>query len=133
YLSSYLKIGTIAILVVGTLIANPKLQLPPVTVFVDGTGPLFVGKVFPFVFITVMCGAISGFHALVASGTTPKMISKESHARAIGYGAMLMEGLVGIVALIAVASLPPQDYFAINTRLDRMADAQMKDKLERAG
>ncbi|MEZ0229638.1 MAG: carbon starvation protein A [Planctomycetota bacterium] len=135
YLSSYLKIGTIAILVVGTLIANPKILMKPIVeeFAYQGGGPIIPGKLFPFVFITVMCGAISGFHALVASGTTPKMIMKESHARTIGYGAMLIEGLVGIVALIAVASLPPQDYFAINTRLDRMTDPATIEKLERAG
>ncbi len=132
YLSSYLKIGTIAILVVGTLIANPKIQLPPITPFIDGTGPVIAGKLFPFVFITIMCGAISGFHALVGSGTTPKMISKEGHARTIGYGAMLIEGLVGIVALIAVSSLPAQDYFAINTQLEKMSDPKVRAALAAA-
>jgi carbon starvation protein len=117
YISSFLKIGTIAALVVGVCLVNPTMKMPPLTVFAQGDGPVLPGKVFPFVFITIMCGAISGFHALVSSGTTPKMISKESHARAIGYGAMLIEGLVGVVALIAATSLAPGDYFAINTDL----------------
>jgi carbon starvation protein len=133
YLSSYLKIGTVAILVVGTLLANPRLQLPPLTHFPEGKGPLFEGKIFPFVFITIMCGAISGFHSLVSSGTTPKMIQSEGHARMIGYGAMLMEGLVGIVALIAVAALPPQDYFAINTPLTKMTAPETQKSLKEAG
>ncbi len=114
YLSSFLKIGTIALLVIGVVIVNPELKMPAVTEFVHGGGPILSGKVFPYVFITIMCGAVSGFHALVASGTTPKMIGKESHCRPIGYGAMLIEGLVGVVALVAVASLHPGDYFAIN-------------------
>ncbi|HVR73597.1 MAG TPA: carbon starvation CstA family protein [Planctomycetota bacterium] len=117
YLSSFLKIGTVIALVVGTMIANPKLQMPAFTEFVAGGGPIVPGKAFPFLFITIMCGAISGFHALVSSGTTPKMIDKESHARLIGYGSMLIEGLVGILALIAAASLNPEDYFKINVDL----------------
>src|SRR5581483_7022906 len=119
YLSSFLKIGTIALLVVGMFWANPKLPSPAYNpVFVDG-GPTFQGHLFPFVFICIMCGAISGFHALVSSGTTPKMIDKESHVRPIGYGAMLMEGLVGIMALIAAASLDPKLYYDINVPLDQ--------------
>ena len=109
-----MKIGTIAALVLGVFIVHPDLKMPAFTEFVDGGGPIIPGKIFPFVFITIACGAISGFHALVASGTTPKMINKETDARFIGYGAMLMEGLVGIVALIASSSLFPSDYFAIN-------------------
>jgi len=115
YLSSYLKIGTIALLVVGVLIVNPRIQMPGTTEWVHGGGPILKGPVFPFVFITIACGAISGFHALVASGTTPKMVDRESDCRAIGYGAMLMEGLVGITALIAACVMPPEDYVAINT------------------
>ncbi len=127
YLSSFLKIGTIALLVVGTLIANPTLRCPPVNeVFASG-GPTFPwGGIFPFVFICIMCGAISGFHSLVASGTTPKMVDKESDIRPIGYGAMLIEGLVGVVALIAAASLPPQLYYDINIEQPRVADYQEK-------
>jgi carbon starvation protein len=119
YLSSFLKIGTIALLVVGVFWANPKLPSPAYNpVFVHG-GPTFQGHLFPFVFICIMCGAISGFHALVSSGTTPKMVDRESHIRPIGYGAMLMEGLVGIMALIAAASLDPKLYYDINVPLDQ--------------
>ncbi len=118
YLSSFLKIGTVAILVAGTMAANPKLLMPPWTEFAaTGDGPVVAGKVFPFVFITIMCGAISGFHSLVSSGTTPKMIDRESQARLIGYGSMLIEGLVGVLALIAAACLTPEDYFKINVDL----------------
>ncbi|OFW39230.1 MAG: carbon starvation protein CstA [Acidobacteria bacterium RIFCSPLOWO2_12_FULL_60_22] len=117
YISAFMKIGTVIALVVGVVLVNPQLKMPPLTAFAEGGGPVVPGKVFPFVFITIMCGAISGFHALVSSGTTPKMINKESDARAIGYGAMLIEGLVGIVCLIAATSLAPGDYFAINTDL----------------
>src|SRR2546421_10671389 len=115
YLSSYLKIGTIAFLIVGVILVHPNLNMPALTPFVAGGGPVIPGKVYPFVFITIACGAISGFHALVSSGTTPKMIAKETDARMIGYGSMLMEGIVGVVALIAATSLFPGDYFAINT------------------
>ena len=119
YLSSFLKIGTIALLVVGVFWANPKLPSPAYNpVFVNG-GPTFQGHLFPYVFICIMCGAISGFHALVSSGTTPKMVDKESQVRPIGYGAMLMEGLVGIMALIAAASLDPKIYYDINVPLDQ--------------
>lgn len=114
YLSSYMKLGTIAALVIGTFIVAPKIQAPALSQYVGGGGPIIPGKLYPFVFITIACGAISGFHALIGSGTTPKMIDKESHTRVIGYGAMLCEGLVGCVALIAVCSLYPGDYYAIN-------------------
>ena len=115
YLSSYLKIGTIALLVIGVLVVNPPIQMPGVTEWAKGGGPIIKGPLFPFVFITIACGAISGFHALVGSGTTPKMIDKETDCRVIGYGAMLLEGLVGITALIAACVMPPDDYVAINT------------------
>jgi carbon starvation protein len=117
YLSSFLKIGTVALIVLGVFVANPRLSCPLVnTQFLHG-GPTFKGDLFPFLFICIMCGSVSGFHALVASGTTPKMIDRESHIRPIGYGAMLMEGLVGIVALITAASLPQELYYDINTSL----------------
>jgi carbon starvation protein len=120
YLSSFLKIGTIALLVGGTIIANPKLEAPALNhIFLAG-GPTVPGRIFPFLFITIMCGAISGFHALVSSGTTPKMIRKESEARMIGYGSMLIEGLVGVVAMIAAATLPVGDYYAMNTDLAKV-------------
>jgi carbon starvation protein len=122
YLSSFLKIGTIALLVIGVIIANPKLEAPALNQhFVGGGGPYFSGAIFPYVFICIMCGAISGFHALVASGTTPKMVDKESDIRIIGYGAMLMEGLVAVTSLIAAASLPQGDYWAINIDLSRLS------------
>ena len=115
YLSAYMKIGTIAFLVLAVVIVNPQLQMPAFSQFIDGGGPIIPGPLFPFAFITIACGAISGFHSLVSSGTTPKMIDRESDIRPIGYGAMLMEGLVGIVALLAAATMYPGDYFAINT------------------
>ncbi len=120
YLSSFLKIGTIALLVLGVLVVNPTLEAPAVNrAFASGGGPYFDGPIFPYVFICIMCGAISGFHALVASGTTPKMVDKETDVRMIGYGAMLMEGLVGVVALIAAAALPNAMYYDINIDLAR--------------
>jgi len=122
YLSSYLKIGTIAFLIIGVILVHPKLNMPALTPFTHGGGPVIPGRLYPFVFITIACGAISGFHALISSGTTPKMIAKESDARMIGYGSMLMEGVVGVVALIAATSLFPGDYFAINTA--QKTDAQ---------
>ena len=122
YLSSYLKIGTVALLIIGVILVHPNLQMPALTPFTSGGGPVIPGKVYPFVFITIACGAISGFHSLISSGTTPKMIKKETDARMIGYGGMLMEGVVGVVALIAATSLFPGDYFAINTQ--QGSDAQ---------
>jgi carbon starvation protein len=120
YLSSFLKIGTIALLVVGVVVANPTLEAPAVNQqFAAGGGPNLNGPIFPYVFICIMCGAISGFHALVSSGTTPKMVDRESDCRPIGYGAMLIEGLVGVVALIAAASLPSGMYYDINIDLAR--------------
>ena len=114
YLSTFLKIGAIGLLALGILIALPPIHLPATTRFIDGTGPIFAGKLFPFAFITIACGAISGFHALVASGTTPKMLRREGDARLIGYGGMLMESFVAVMALCAAAILEPGVYFAIN-------------------
>ncbi len=113
YLSSFMKLGVLGLLVMAALIVNPELQFPALSAYLRG-GPVIPGPVFPFLFITIMCGAISGFHALVSSGTTPKMLSCEPHARPIGYGGMLLESLVGIVSLVAAASLEPGDYYAIN-------------------
>ena len=115
YLSSYMKVGVIVLLAVGMFIAHPTLQMPATTCFVSGGGPTYPGSVWPFVCIVIMCGAISGFHSLVASGTTPKMIRKESDIRPIGYGAMIMEGFVSLTALLAACALAPGDYFAINS------------------
>jgi carbon starvation protein len=115
YLSSFMKIGTIGCLVAAVVIVNPELKMEAFSRFTAGGGPIIPGPLFPFAFVTIACGAISGFHSLIASGTTPKMIDRESDIRPIGYGAMLIEGLVGIVALIAATAMFPGDYFAINT------------------
>ena len=129
YLSTFLKIGTVLALAVAILLILPPIRMPALTRFVDGTGPVFAGKVFPFAFITIACGAISGFHALVASGTTPKMVTRESDARLLGYGGMLMESFVGLMAVIAAATLEPGVYFAMNVpagTLGATADAAAK-------
>ena len=125
YLSSYMKLGTIGALTFAVLVVNPDLHMPMFTPFVHGGGPIVPGKVFPFVFITIACGAISGFHSLIASGTTPKMIDQESDCRVIGYGAMLCEAWVGITSLIAASALFPADYFAINVSPEKFADLGM--------
>ncbi len=114
YLSTYMKLGTIALLIIGVFVVHPNIQFPAVTQFIHGGGPIIGGKLFPFLFVTIACGAISGFHALISSGTTPKMLWKESDARFIGYGAMMCEGIVAMLALIAACSMYPGDYFAIN-------------------
>jgi carbon starvation protein len=115
YLSAFIKAGAIFSLAAGILLVRPQVLMPPLTRFVDGTGPVFAGKIFPFCFITIACGAISGFHSLISSGTTPKMILRESHARLIGYGAMLLESFVGVMAMVAACAMTPGIYFAINS------------------
>jgi carbon starvation protein len=125
YLSTYVKLGTIAILVVGVIIVHPDIKFPAVTQFIHGGGPIIKGKLFPFLFVTIACGAISGFHSLVGSGTTPKMLDKETDARFIGYGAMVAESLVAVLSLIAACSLFPGDYFAINVPPDVFAKLGM--------
>jgi carbon starvation protein len=115
YLSAFIKAGAIFSLAAGILLVRPSVQMPALTRFIDGSGPVFAGKIFPFCFITIACGAISGFHSLISSGTTPKMILRETHARFIGYGAMLLESFVGVMAMVAACAMQPGIYFAINS------------------
>jgi carbon starvation protein len=130
YLSTFMKIGTVAILGLAIILIMPELQMPALTSFTRGDGPVFTGPVFPFVCITIACGAVSGFHSLISSGTTPKLIARESHIRVIGYGAMVTEMLVALMALIAACSLKPGEYFAVNAGMGK-AVAEISDPIAR--
>lgn len=132
YLSTFLKIGVIVLMAGGILIVAPEIQFPSTTHFIDGTGPVFSGKLFPFLFITIACGAISGFHALISSGTTPKMLEKESHVRMVGYGSMMMESAVAVMALVAAVILTPGLYFSINVAPATLGTMGVKDGIEAA-
>jgi carbon starvation protein len=133
YLSSFMKIGTVAFLIIGVIVVAPHLHMPATTPFVNGGGPIIPGTLYPFVFITIACGAISGFHSLISSGTTPKMLNRETDARMIGYGSMLIESTVGVVALIAATSLLPGDYFSINVDRTRTDYVQFVETHSTAG
>ena len=129
YLSTFMKIGTVALLGIAIVAIAPPMQMPALTRFIDGTGPVFAGPVFPFCFITIACAAVSGFHALIASGTTPKLLQSERDIRLVGYGAMTTEMLVGIMALIAACAMPPGEYFAINMKGQPAAVVQQVNSL----
>jgi len=129
-----MKIGTVAVLAVAVIWVAPELHMPKLTKFVDGTGLVFAGTVFPFVFITIACGAISGFHALISSGTTPKLLDNESNIRSVAYGAMVTEMLVALMALVAACALQPGEYFAINAGINKtMAPEQVVGVITNAG
>lgn len=134
YLSTFMKIGTVAVLAVVVIWVAPELQMPKLTKFIDGTGLVFGGKIFPFVFITIACGAISGFHALISSGTTPKLLDREESIRSVAYGAMITEMLVALMALVAACSILPGEYFAINAGINKsMAPEQVVQVITQAG